>query len=130
MLWLALHCPPPASAGNDVASPPSAARSDDFWPTLACWAGRYTPRVNLGADALRLEIGASLRLFGGLPALLGMLWQLQSERRMKEERQQQEIKRQFIELHREAQDRNSKKHIGPAMRALMGEKQPQSESDP
>jgi hypothetical protein len=39
---------------------------DDFWPTLACWAGRYTPRVNLGADALRLDIGASLRLFGGL----------------------------------------------------------------
>ena len=73
MLWLALHCPPPASAGNDVASPPSAARSDDFWPTLACWAGRYTPRVNLGADALRLEIGASLRLFGGLPALLGQV---------------------------------------------------------
>jgi protein ImuB len=70
MLWLALHCPPPASAGNDVASSPRAAPRDDFWPTLACWAGRYTPRVNLVADALRLEVGASLRLFGGLPALL------------------------------------------------------------
>lgn len=70
MLWLALHCPPPASAGTDVASPPRATRIDDFWPTLACWAGRYTPRVNLVPDALRLEIGGSLRLFGGLPALL------------------------------------------------------------
>lgn len=86
MLWLALHCPPPASAGNDAAPPPDdgprkgipvaqgvAAHADDFWPTLACWAGRYTPRVNLAADALRLDIGASLRLFGGLDALLGQL---------------------------------------------------------
>ena len=86
MLWLALHCPPPASAGNVAAPPPDdgsrrgisvaqgvAARRDDFWPTLACWAGRYTPRVNLAADALRLDIGASLRLFGGLEALLGQL---------------------------------------------------------
>jgi protein ImuB len=73
MLWLALHCPPPASAANDVASSPRAAPRDDFWPTLACWAGRYTPRVNLVADALRLEIGGSLRLFGGLPALLAQV---------------------------------------------------------
>ncbi|MBI5898564.1 MAG: DNA polymerase Y family protein [Rhodocyclales bacterium] len=86
MLWLALHCPPPASARNDVAPPPDgglrgelpvaqgvAAHADDFWPTLACWAGRYTPHVNLAADALRLDIGASLRLFGGLEALLGQL---------------------------------------------------------
>ncbi|MBI5107877.1 MAG: DNA polymerase Y family protein [Rhodocyclales bacterium] len=70
MLWLAVHCPPPASAGTDVASPPSAAHAADFWPTLACWAGRYTPRVNLVADALRIEIGGSLRLFGGLESLL------------------------------------------------------------
>jgi protein ImuB len=73
MLWLALHCPPPAKAGNDVASSPRAAPRDDFWPTLACWAGRYTPRVNLAADALRLDIGSSLRLFGGLESLLGQL---------------------------------------------------------
>ena len=65
-----MHCPPPASAGTDVASPPSAARGDDFWPTLACWAGRYSPRVNFVADALRLEVGGSLRLFGGLESLL------------------------------------------------------------
>jgi protein ImuB len=69
-LWLALHCPPPASDRNDAASPPEAGRRDDFLPTLACWAGRYTPRVNLASDALRLDIGGSLRLFGGLPALL------------------------------------------------------------
>ena len=68
-----MHCPPPASAGNDVASSPRAAPRDDFWPTLACWAGRYTPRVNLVADALRLEVSGSLRLFGGLPALLGQV---------------------------------------------------------
>jgi hypothetical protein len=56
---------------NRAASPPEAGRRDDFLPTLACWAGRYTPRVNLAPDALRLDIGASLRLFGGLPGLLG-----------------------------------------------------------
>ena len=39
-------------------------------PALACWAGRFTPHVNLAPAALRLDIGASLRLFGGLPALL------------------------------------------------------------
>lgn len=79
-----MHCPSPAKAGNDAASPPDdgprrgipvaqgvAASGDDFWPTLACWAGRYTPRVNLAGDALRLDIGASLRLFGGMEALLG-----------------------------------------------------------
>ena len=48
----------------------SEARCGDFLSTLACWAGRYTSQVNLAADALRLEIGGSLRLFGGLPALL------------------------------------------------------------
>lgn len=37
---------------------------------LACWAGRFTPHVNLAPAALRLEISGSLRLFGGLPALL------------------------------------------------------------
>lgn len=85
MLWLALHCPPPASAGRAPASLPEAgprgedpvdrdpAARDDYWSSLACWAGRYTPRVNLAADALRLEIGASLRLFGGLDALLTRL---------------------------------------------------------
>jgi protein ImuB len=70
MLWLALHYPPPASDGNRAASPPEAARRDDFLPTLACWAGRYASHVTLAPDALRLDIAGSLCLFGGLPALL------------------------------------------------------------
>lgn len=70
MLWLALHCPPPACAANEAASPPDAASRDDLLPTLACWAGRYASHVNLAPAALRLEISGSLRLFGGLAALL------------------------------------------------------------
>ena len=42
-------------------------------PALACWAGRFTPQVNLAPAALRLEIAGSLRLFGGLPALLSQV---------------------------------------------------------
>jgi protein ImuB len=38
---------------------------------LAAWAGQFTPLVHLAApQALLLEVGASLRLFRGLPALL------------------------------------------------------------
>lgn len=59
MLWLALHLP---------ADPPSPSPE-----ALACWAGRYTPRVSVASDGLRLDIGASLRLFGGLDALLAQL---------------------------------------------------------
>jgi protein ImuB len=69
MLWLALHCPPHPAVDAEAAPPPEAS----ITPALACWAGRYTPRVNLAPDALRLDIGASLRLFGGLPALLQQL---------------------------------------------------------
>jgi protein ImuB len=70
MLWLALYCPTRPTADGAAASPPDAALRDDFLPTLACWAGRYTPHVNLAPAALRLEISGSLRLFGGLAALL------------------------------------------------------------
>ncbi len=71
MLWLALHCPRRPTADDAAALPPDdGSRREDFLPILACWAGRYTPHVNLAPDALRLDIGASLRLFGGLPALL------------------------------------------------------------
>ena len=70
MLWLALHRPPPAPA-DPSASPPEASGGPSFPdPALACWAGRFTPSVVPGPDALRLEVGASLRLFGGLPALV------------------------------------------------------------
>ena len=37
--------------------------------TLACWAGSLTPRVSLASGGLLLEIGGSLRLFGGLDKL-------------------------------------------------------------
>ncbi|MDZ4255645.1 MAG: DNA polymerase Y family protein [Sulfuritalea sp.] len=79
MLWLALYCPTRPTADGELASPPDdgaqsvAPRHEDFLPTLACWAGRYTPQVNLVPAALRLEISGSLRLFGGLPALLRLV---------------------------------------------------------
>lgn len=65
MLWLALYRPT-RPADDAAASPPDAFPA----PALACWAGRFTPHVNLAPDALRLEVSGSLRLFGGLPALL------------------------------------------------------------
>ena len=38
-------------------------------PSLACWAGQFTPRVSIADSALLLEIGGCLRLFGGLDVL-------------------------------------------------------------
>lgn len=93
MLWLALYCPTRAASDNEAASPPddgpqtgvpvaqsagpqsTPASSASAFPTsaLACWAGRFTSHVNLAPATLRLEIAASLRLFGGLPALLGLV---------------------------------------------------------
>jgi protein ImuB len=48
-----------------------AVRLTDNSPTssLACWAGRFTPRVSLADSALLLEVGSCLRLFGGLDVL-------------------------------------------------------------
>ncbi|HNJ75897.1 MAG TPA: DNA polymerase Y family protein [Azospira sp.] len=44
--------------------------------TLACWAGGFTSEVSLALpDALLLEVAGSLRLFGGLEALLARLLQ-------------------------------------------------------
>jgi len=40
---------------------------------LACWAGQFTPNVALEAAGLSLEVGATLRLHGGLPSLLSRL---------------------------------------------------------
>ena len=57
-----------------VAQSASVVRSTAFPdPALACWAGRFTPHVNLAPDALRLEVAGSLRLFGGLPRLLHLV---------------------------------------------------------
>ena len=38
--------------------------------TLACWAGAFTPHVSLTPDTLLLDVGACLRLFGGLDSLI------------------------------------------------------------
>jgi protein ImuB len=100
MLWLALYCPTRPTSDDEAASLPddgprsrhtrdsalrrasgipvaqsaSVVRSTAFPdPALACWAGRFTPHVNLAPDALRLEISGSLRLFGGLPRLLHLV---------------------------------------------------------
>lgn len=40
---------------------------------MACWAGQFTPVVSLAPEALLLEIGACLRLFGGLSSLLDLV---------------------------------------------------------
>jgi len=41
---------------------------------IAAWAGQFTPQISLDApDAVLLEVAASLRLFGGLAALLRRL---------------------------------------------------------
>jgi protein ImuB len=63
MLWLTLS---PTFPDDRSASSP------ETWAALACWAGRFTPRVTLppAAQALSMEIAGSLRLFGGLPSLL------------------------------------------------------------
>ena len=49
------------------------AREKATLQALACWAGGFTPRVSLAGDTLLLEVGACLRLFGGLPRLVGMV---------------------------------------------------------
>lgn len=57
MWWIALLPDPSAEPG----------------PALAWWALGYTPRVTRLQDAVVLEVQASLRLFGGAPALLRRL---------------------------------------------------------
>ncbi len=50
-----------------------AAREAAVLHALACWAGGFTPRVTLTSCALLLEVGACLRLFGGLEKLLAVV---------------------------------------------------------
>lgn len=46
------------------------AREAALLAEIACWAGRFTPRVSLAPpDAVLLKIGTSLRLFGGVDAI-------------------------------------------------------------
>ncbi|MEJ6001005.1 Y-family DNA polymerase [Paucibacter soli] len=59
LYWLALLLAPPAACSDPAAR-----------QTLAWWCLQFTPRVALLEDhAVLLELGASLRLFGGLRAL-------------------------------------------------------------
>lgn len=51
---------------------------------LACWAGRFTPTISLAPPAaLLLEIGASLRLFGGAARLVDTVARGCTERGLK-----------------------------------------------
>jgi protein ImuB len=60
-----------ALAGNLRLHPRDGAAEARALEALAAWAGQFTSNVSLQPpDALLLEIGASLRLFGGLDALL------------------------------------------------------------
>lgn len=62
MHWIALQPEPvTADAVGELTDPITA---------LGWWALRYTPKVARTGDALLLEVSASARLWGGLPALL------------------------------------------------------------
>lgn len=63
---LALH------AGLAV-QPREPARERQALGELAAWAYQFSPRISFEPSLLLLEVGASQRLFGGLPALLGVL---------------------------------------------------------
>lgn len=52
-----------------IPCPPEPARAADWQQMLAWWALQFTPRVAVLEDAVLLEVAASLRLFGGAPAL-------------------------------------------------------------
>ena len=48
------------------------ARERQALESLACWAGRFTPNVSLAQpNELLLEIGACIRLFGGIEPIVG-----------------------------------------------------------
>jgi len=62
MHWIALQPElAPVGALDDLTDPVTA---------LGWWALRYTPKVARTGDVLLLEVAASARLWGGLPALL------------------------------------------------------------
>lgn len=60
MRWSALCLP----VTDDASSPTELARQ-----ALAIWALQFTPRVSVLDEAVLMEVEASLRLFGGWPAL-------------------------------------------------------------
>lgn len=62
-----------ALAGELVALPRNPQAEAQALGNLACWAGQFTPRVQLLTAGLLLEVASTLRLHGGLPALLKRL---------------------------------------------------------
>ena len=70
MLWIALrpHAPPDASSRAHEPPPHSPEQQ-----ALAWWGLLFSPRVCVLEEAVLLEAGASLRLFGGQRALLQRL---------------------------------------------------------
>lgn len=52
-----------------LVQPYDPSRAQAAIESLALWAGQFTPSVVLEEDGVVLEIQASLKLFGGLPAL-------------------------------------------------------------
>lgn len=76
MHWIALTAPiwseaPCADPSERPLAPTPLVSSDA--QALGCWALRFTPRVVCLPDAVLLEVQASVRLFGGLRALLKAL---------------------------------------------------------
>jgi len=68
MPWAALCLP-----GHPAATPPEAQAAAEppaaALHAVATWALQFSPRVSLVDEAVLVELGASLRLFGGLAAL-------------------------------------------------------------
>lgn len=70
MLWIALRPPAPPDASSRAHEP---AQPSPEQQALAWWALSFSPRVCVLEEAVLLEAGASLRLFGGQRALLQRL---------------------------------------------------------
>ncbi|MDD5030604.1 MAG: DNA polymerase Y family protein [Rhodoferax sp.] len=64
MHWIALRPEAPAGAVAELSDPARA---------LGWWALRYTPRVARVGSVVLLEVSGSVRLWGGLPALLAQV---------------------------------------------------------
>lgn len=71
MLWIAFA----ASRTNPSASPPEADLVGSELQSIAWWALQFSPRVCIENGVVLLEVGDSLRLFGGRKVLLERLRQ-------------------------------------------------------
>ncbi len=70
MLWIALRPHAPSDASSRAHEPPPPPPEQQ---ALAWWGLRFSPRVCVLEEAVLLEAGASLRLFGGQRVLLQRL---------------------------------------------------------